>query len=71
MSKAEMVKDILEVEGLSSSKCVLIGDTYQDKISARPNNITFIYAAYGYGDLIEVEKSINEPLDALKFINNI
>lgn len=70
-SKAEMVKDILEVEGLSSDKCVLIGDTYQDENSAKPNNITFIYAAYGYGDLEKTEISITKPLDTLKFINNI
>lgn len=70
-SKSEMVKDILEVERLSSDKCVLIGDTYQDEISAKPNNITFIYAAYGYGTLSNVERSIHQPLDTLKFINNI
>jgi len=70
-SKAEMVKDILEAEGLSSSKCVLIGDTKQDKVSAELNNITFIYAEYGYGDLIKVDRSITEPLDTLKLINNI
>ena len=70
-SKAEMVKDILEAEGLSSDKCVLIGDTYQDEISAKPNNITFIYAEYGYGNLGETNNSIKQPLDTLKFINNI
>ncbi len=70
-SKTEMVKDILEVEGLNSNKCILIGDTYQDEISAKPNNITFIYAAYGYGDLSKVDRSIDKPLDTLKFINNI
>ncbi len=69
-SKAQMVKDVLGAEGLSSDKCVLIGDTYQDEISAKPNNITFIYAAYGYGDLSEVNR-ISKPLDTLKFINNI
>ncbi|HEX8279523.1 MAG TPA: HAD hydrolase-like protein [Segetibacter sp.] len=70
-SKGEMVKDILEVERLSSNKCVLIGDTYQDEISAKPNNITFIYAAYGYGSLSNVDRSISQPLETLKFINNI
>jgi len=70
-SKAEMVKDVLVVEGLSSDKCVLIGDTYQDENSAKPNNITFIYAAYGYGDVSKAGISICEPLDTLKFINII
>lgn len=70
-SKAQMVKDILEGEGLSSDKCVLIGDTYQDETSAKPNNITFIYAEYGYGNLAKTDNSIIQPLDTLKFINNI
>jgi len=70
-SKAEMVKDILKAERLSSDKCVLIGDTYQDEVSAKPNNITFIYAEYGYGDLQKTNITITQPLDTLKFINNI
>lgn len=70
-SKAQMVKHILEAEGLSSDKCFLIGDTYQDEISAKPNNITFIYAAYGYGNLENTDNSITQPLETLKFINNI
>ena len=69
-SKAEMVKDILETEGLSNEKCVLIGDSYQDQAAAEPNNITFIYAAYGYGNLNKVDRIIKEPLDTLEFINN-
>lgn len=69
-SKAEMVKDLLEVEGLRSEQCVLVGDTCQDENSAKPNNITFIYAAYGYGNLNKVDRSIKTPLETLNFINN-
>ena len=70
-SKAEMVKDLVSTEGLSNNNCILIGDTHQDEIAAKPNNITFIYAAYGYGDLEKTHNTIAEPLDTLKFINNI
>jgi len=68
-SKSEMVKDILKVESLSKQKCVLVGDTYHDKIAADQNEICFIHAAYGYGKLDGIERQILQPLDTLNFIN--
>ncbi len=64
-SKIEMVKDILEKEKLKPRNTILIGDTYQDQIAAKQNEITFIYAAYGFGNLESVEKTIDRPLEAL------
>jgi phosphoglycolate phosphatase-like HAD superfamily hydrolase len=64
-----MVEDILRKEKLSAANTVLIGDTYQDEIAARFNNIKFIYADYGFGNLTKAEFRISRPLEALNFIN--
>jgi phosphoglycolate phosphatase len=68
-SKAEIVKDVLEVEELDSAKCIFIGDTSQDENSALQNNIPFVYAAYGYGDLQGIQRTIQHPIETLNFIN--
>lgn len=70
-TKSEMVESLLRKETLSAERTFLIGDTTQDEIAARENKLSFIYAKYGYGNLLDMEKSIDKPLDALKFINNI
>jgi phosphoglycolate phosphatase len=67
-SKSDIVKDVLEVEKLDSSKSVLVGDTEQDQISAQHNNIPFVYAAYGYGNLQKIERTVQTPLEILNFI---
>jgi phosphoglycolate phosphatase len=68
-TKTEMVNHLIEYEGLSRKKCVLIGDTYQDQIAAQQNELYFIYAAYGYETLEGIETKIFEPLETLNFIN--
>lgn len=70
-TKVEMVKDLLEKEDLKPESCFLVGDTAQDEIAAKENKIPFIYASYGYGKLIDIEKKISKPMEVLRFINNI
>jgi phosphoglycolate phosphatase len=69
-SKADIVKDVLEVEKLDNEKCVFVGDTSQDENSAVENSIPFVYAAYGYGDLQGIQRTIEHPIETLNFINH-
>ncbi|HEX8333111.1 MAG TPA: HAD family hydrolase [Segetibacter sp.] len=68
-NKVEMVKDLIISENLNRETTVLIGDTIQDEVAAKENSIAFIYAAYGFGDLQGMERSILKPLETLNFIN--
>lgn len=68
-SKQEMVEDILKTESLDPSTMILVGDTYQDEIAAKFNNIRFVYANYGFGTLENVELQISAPLEALDIIS--
>jgi phosphoglycolate phosphatase len=70
VSKVEMVKDLLESESLIREATVLIGDASHDEEAAKQNGIRFIYAAYGFGNLQNIERTILKPLDTLNFINN-
>ncbi len=67
-SKSFIVNELLQNENISQSKCCLVGDTEQDKAAAEQNNITFVYAEYGYGNLINEERIINAPGEILKYI---
>jgi phosphoglycolate phosphatase len=68
-SKIEMVEDLLKSEGLDPLKTILVGDTEHDAIAAKQNEIPFIYAAYGFGDLIGEKMSIGQPLELLKWMS--
>ncbi len=68
-SKANIVQDVLMMEDLNAARCVFIGDTEQDRIAAESNKTAFIYAAYGYGNLQNTERSITMPTETLNFIN--
>jgi len=68
VSKVEMVADLIKSENLNPETTVLIGDASHDEEAAKQNGITFIYAAYGFGNLQEVERTISTPMEALNFI---
>lgn len=68
-SKVEMVRDLIENENLKPETTVLIGDASHDEEAAKQNNIAFIYAAYGFGNLEGIEKTILNPSETLNFIN--
>lgn len=68
-SKDVMVEDILKTENLRRETTVLVGDTLHDEKAAKENDISFIYADYGFGQLKEIDKTIFAPLETLKFIN--
>jgi phosphoglycolate phosphatase len=67
-SKELMVQDLLKMETVEPSASILVGDTLQDKRAATFNNVSFVYAAYGYGALDDVEYMVDKPLDILNLI---
>ncbi len=68
-NKAEMVQDVIKAGGKHSS-IFFIGDTKNDAVAAKYNNIPFIKANYGYGkdenwNDFEIYKSIDNAKDIL------
>ncbi len=68
-SKELMVQDLLDIETVDRSHSVLVGDTLQDKRAACFNKVPFVYAAYGYGRLEDIEYKVEKPLEILNVIN--
>ncbi len=71
INKTEMVRAVLNREGLIASETILIGDTDHDQVAAQANNIEFIYADHGYGNLINVEKELKKYLKSNSYISLI
>lgn len=57
LSKSENIK--LVVERNKIKECVYVGDTLYDYNSAKDNNIPFIYAKYGFGNVLNYDYVIN------------
>jgi phosphoglycolate phosphatase len=70
-SKELLVHNLLKNERVDATESILVGDTVQDKTAALLNDISFVYAAYGYGQLEDVECKVEKPLDLLEVINYI
>ncbi|RDW15429.1 HAD family hydrolase [Oceanobacillus chungangensis] len=58
LSKGENIKLIMERNQLASP--VYVGDTDGDQQAAREAGIPFIFAAYGFGEVIDYEYSIDQ-----------
>lgn len=68
-SKVDMVADLIKDENLKISETILVGDTLHDMNAAKNNNIGFIYADYGFGNLTEAKTVIKNTLEIINFIN--
>jgi phosphoglycolate phosphatase len=68
-NKGELVKYILTSQSLETKKTILIGDTKSDADASLENNLTFIFASYGFGKLADVPYTINKPSDIFNYIN--
>jgi phosphoglycolate phosphatase len=68
-SKELMVQDLLKIESVEPRHSILVGDTLQDKRAACFNKVSFVYAAYGYGTLEDIECKVEKPLEILNLIN--
>ena len=51
LMKSDLVKRIIESKKLDPGKTIMIGDTMGDLQAAVQNEVDFIFAAYGYGQL--------------------
>lgn len=67
--KVEMIVALLKNENLNAKKTLLVGDTHHDQLAAERNNIKFIYAEYGFGNLSNMQYSINHTSNILNYIN--
>ncbi|WP_068313998.1 HAD hydrolase-like protein [Polycladidibacter hongkongensis] len=54
--KGELIKALLEAEGLASDRVVMIGDRKYDLIGARKNKVTSIGVLWGFGTQDELEQ---------------
>ncbi len=70
-SKEDNINIILKRNCLKSEETCYIGDTSNDYLSAINNNILFIYAQYGFGNLSHHSHSIKDIGDLVELIENI
>ena len=69
LDKKDNIKLIIERNNIKNS--VYVGDTVIDYESAKYNNIPFIYASYGFGNLETYDYVINRFVDLKDVINKI
>ena len=50
-TKQEMLHEFLSEYGVSSSDCLMVGDTMEDATAASAAGIGFVYMTHGYGEL--------------------
>ncbi len=53
-NKADLLAHLLNVEGLSAKRVVMVGDRKQDIVGARKNGIATIGVTYGFGSATEL-----------------
>jgi len=54
-SKAEMVIYLVKKQSLVTAKTLMVGDTKNDALAAQQCAMAFAFAAYGYGDIQEID----------------
>ncbi len=64
--KSEMLKDLLEEQGLKKEEVLFVSDTEKDYFSAIKSEINFIFAEYGYGREFNYAHFISKPIDLIK-----
>jgi len=52
-TKQEMLHEFLSEYGVSSSDCLMVGDTMEDATAASAAGIGFVYMTHGYGELAQ------------------
>lgn len=68
--KAQNIKLIMERNNLQSP--IYVGDTETDRLSARENNIKFVFAAYGFNkDIKECDAIISDPLQLVSYLREL
>jgi phosphoglycolate phosphatase len=57
MDKADLIRGILEAEGLSVRETVMIGDRRHDIVGAKANGVYAVGVTYGYGGVEELTEA--------------
>jgi phosphoglycolate phosphatase len=52
-TKQEMLHEFLSEYGVSSSNCLMVGDTMEDAAAAAAAGMGFVYMTHGYGELAQ------------------
>lgn len=71
LTKGETMKKLMEKNGLSEKETVYVGDTAGDKAATEFAGATFVYAAYGFGELEGEAHVVNLPKELGEIIENI
>jgi phosphoglycolate phosphatase len=71
MSKADMVKDMIQEQGIFNQNICFLGDSQDDYKAAFENKIPFIFASYGYGINLPAAYTIQKPIELLNVIQNL
>lgn len=68
-SKEILLNKIIKENNLNKKKCFYVGDTCSDLISSNKNNINFIFAKWGYGEINSSKNFLiaNKPSELKKF----
>ena len=67
--KAAMLASLLKAHDLEAETTIYVGDTPEDGIAAKRNNMLFAAALWGYGDFIEnIPHSFFSPQSLLEFL---
>lgn len=67
LTKGENIKLVIERNHLKNA--IYVGDTQGDKSAATYAGIPFMYASYGFGNVIEYDYKLNEISEILKVLN--
>lgn len=67
LSKGENIKLVIERNHLKNA--IYVGDTLGDKLVAAYAGIPFMYASYGFGNVIEYDYKLNDISKILKVLN--
>ena len=68
LSKSNNIKLIIERNNLLRDETCYIGDTYGALVSAKDNNLKFIWSKYGFGNVETYDNLVNSPLEILKVL---
>jgi len=66
--KSGMINQILLDEDLDPLETVYVGDTVHDMVAAQNNKLNFIYAEYGFGELLNIKNTIYKASELTKYI---
>lgn len=66
LSKGENIKLVIKRNGFTSS--VYIGDTYGDYSSAQAAGVDFVFAEYGFGNVVDTKHKISSFKDILNVL---